>query len=90
MHITYITLIFYITHIQKLIFKAYTNIIKKLIAIFFYSFFPLYIEMTNNYYQKLKEKLQKEVTERYQNLFEEEKERKHQYHRERNKNLSEE
>ena len=29
--------------------------------------------MVNNYYQKHKEKLQKETRERYQNLFEEEK-----------------
>ena len=29
--------------------------------------------MTNNYYQKNKEKLQKEARERYQNLSEEEK-----------------
>ena len=29
--------------------------------------------MVNNYYQKHKERLQKETRERYQNLFEEEK-----------------
>ena len=29
--------------------------------------------MVNNYYQKHKERLQKEARERYQNLFEEEK-----------------
>ena len=44
--------------------------------------------MTNNYYQKQKEKLQKEVRKRYQNPSEEEKEKKCQYHCERNKNLS--
>ena len=43
--------------------------------------------MTNNYYQKQKEKLQKEVRKRYQNPSEEEKEKKCQYHCERNKNL---
>ena len=31
--------------------------------------------MVNNYYQKYKEKLRKEVRERYQNLSEEEKEK---------------
>ena len=58
--------------------------------------------MTNNYYQKHKHRLQKEVRERYQNLFEVEKKKdkerpqkyikiflkkkKRQYHRERMKN----
>ena len=32
--------------------------------------------MTNKYYQKHKEKLGKEALERYQNLFEEEKDKK--------------
>ena len=45
-------------------FKAY----KILFIIFF-----LYIKMTTNYYQINKEKLQKEARERYQNLSEEEK-----------------
>ena len=38
--------------------------------------------MTNNYYRKNKEMLRKEACERYQNLFEEEKEKKPQYARE--------
>ena len=46
--------------------------------------------MVHKYYQKHKEKLQKESRERYQNLSEEEKEKKHQSHLEHNKNLSEE
>ena len=46
--------------------------------------------MPNNYYQKIKEKLQKEARERYQNLSEEEKDKKRQYARERHRNLSEE
>ena len=46
--------------------------------------------MTTNYYQKHIKKLQKEARERYQNLSEEEKQKKGQYHCERNKNLSEE
>ena len=37
--------------------------------------------MVNKYYQRNKEKLQKEARERYQNLSEEEKEKKRQYHR---------
>ena len=39
--------------------------------------------MTNNYYQKNKEKLRKEARERYQNLSEEEKDKKRHYARER-------
>ena len=42
--------------------------------IFFIIFF-LYIKMTNKYYQKHKERLQKEARKKYQNLFEEEKEK---------------
>ena len=43
--------------------------------------------MTNNYYQKNKEKLQKEGSERYQNLSEEEKDKKRQYARKLYRNL---
>ena len=39
---------------------------------------------------KYKEKLQKEAHERYQNLFEEEKEKKGRFHWDRNKKFSEE
>ena len=59
--------------------------------------------MTNNFFQKLKEKLQEEAPKRYQNLSEDkkklrkyqnlaekEKEKKRQYHREPNKDLSDE
>ena len=46
--------------------------------------------MVNNYYQKHKERLRKEARERYQNLSKEEKEKKCQYHGERNKNFSKE
>ena len=35
--------------------------------------------MTNNYFQKNKEKLRKEARERYQNLSEEEKDKEPQY-----------
>ena len=53
--------------------------------------------MSNNYYQKSKEKVRKEekdkkcqyARERYRNLSEEEKEKKRQYGRERYKNLLE-
>ena len=45
--------------------------------------------MVNKYYQKHKEKLQKEENKGYQNLCEEVKEKKRQHHRERNNNLSE-
>ena len=44
--------------------------------------------MFDKYYQKKnKQKLQKEAQERYQNLSGEEKEKKHQYYRDRNENL---
>ena len=45
--------------------------------------------MVNKYYQKHKEKLQKEARERYQNFSEEEKDRKQKMIRDRYKNLSE-
>ena len=35
--------------------------------------------MTSNYYQKNREKLQKEARERYQNLFEKDKKRQYQF-----------
>ena len=41
--------------------------------------------MTNNYYQKDKERLRKKACKKYQNFTEEEKEKKRQYHQERNK-----
>ena len=44
----------------------------------------------DNYYQKHKEKCQKETHGRYQNLSEEKKEKELQYHLECNKNISEE
>ena len=53
-------------------------------------FFFLYIKMVNTYYQKNKEKLQKEARERYQNLSEEEKNKKRKYTRERYQYLTEE
>ena len=46
--------------------------------------------MTNNYYQKHNERILKGARKKYQNLSEEEKEKKLQYHCEHNKNLSEE
>ena len=50
----------HITHILKLIFYK-TNVVY------------IYIKMVYNYYQKNKQKFQKEAHERYQNLSEEEK-----------------
>ena len=46
--------------------------------------------MTQEYYQKHKERLQKEARERYQNLSEEEKEKRRRKARERYENLTEE
>ena len=42
----------------------------------FYNFFFVYIKVVNKYYQKHKENFQKEGRERYENLSEEEKEKK--------------
>ena len=52
---------------KLLMLKSYQKPIKYV----FYNF--LSINMTNNYYQKHKEKLRKEAYERYENLFEEKK-----------------
>ena len=54
----------------KLLFKIYKKTDKSIFIIFF-----LYIKMTNNYYQKNKEKLQKEARDGYQILSEEEKDK---------------
>ena len=47
-----------------------------------------YIKMVNKYYQKTKEKFQKETSERYQNLSEEEKEIRQKMGRDRYENYS--
>ena len=44
--------------------------------------------MTNNYYQKIIERLSKKAREKYQNLSEEEKDKRHQYTCERYRSLS--
>ena len=41
----------------------------------FFCIFFLYIKMTNDYYQKNKERLRKEARKRYQNLSQEENEK---------------
>ena len=70
--ISYITRVIYITHIVKLIFKAYEKTDKT----FFYNLFVLYIKMLTGYYQKNKKRLPKKARERNQNLSEEKKEQK--------------
>ena len=70
-HITYTAHTIHITHILKFIFEAYK-------ILFFYIYFFLYIKI-NKYYRKHKERLQKEARGRYQNLSEEEKEKRYQY-----------
>ena len=55
----------------------------------FINFF-LYIKITNNYYQKHKERLRKEAREKYQNLSEEEKGQRQKEAREGYQNLAEE
>ena len=47
----------------KLIFKGY----KKTVKMFFHNFFQ-YIKMLTGYYLKNKQKLRKEVSERYQEM----------------------
>ena len=60
----------------KFVFKAYKKIL------YFSTFFFLYLKMLTGFYQKNpKESLSKKACERYQNLSEEEKEKKRQYGR---------
>ena len=75
-HIIYIILITCITHIIYIIYitcithNLFFEVYKKK-----FSYFFLYIKMTTNY-QKHKEKLQKKTCKRYQNLSEEEKDKR--------------
>ena len=55
---------------------------------FFYNFF--HKKSIFNYYQKHKERLQREASEKYQNLSEEEKDKRRKKFRERYQNLPEE
>ena len=48
------------------------------------------MKMTNSYYQRHKERLQKEALERYQNVSEKEKEKRRKKDWERYQNLTEE
>ena len=59
------------------------KVLMKKIKKYFFIIFLLYIKMTNNYYQKNKEKLSKKARERNQNLSEGEKHKRRQYARER-------
>ena len=74
-HITYITQIIFITHITyithtiKSIFKAYEKTDRNI----FFQIIFLYIKIPNKYYQRIKERLRKEVRKKYQDLFEGEK-----------------
>ena len=52
--------------------------------------FFVYIKMVNNYYEKHKERLQKEPREWYQNLSEEEKDKRRKKARQRYQNFTEE
>ena len=70
------------SHMVKLIFKAY----KKSDEIFFIIFFLVY-KNVNRILSKNKERLSKKARERYQNLSEE-KNKKRQYAREQYGNLS--
>ena len=86
-HITYITHVIYITriiHITQNLHYSYNshnsynlhNLPTHTIKLNFKAFFFLYIEMVNNYYQKHKDRIQKEASERYQNLSEEKSKKK--------------
>ena len=61
----------------KLIFKVY----KKTDKIFCYNFFPIYKNVNRILSKKNKERLPKKTHERYQNLSEEDKDKKRQYAR---------
>ena len=67
-----------IDHISYIIFQAYEKTVK-----YFLKFFFLYIKMSSKCYQKYNENLQKEATERYQNVSEEEKDKRQKRTRER-------
>ena len=69
----------------QLIFKVH----KKTDKIFFHNFFYIY-KNVNWLLSKKQRKLSKKAPERYQNLYEEEKDKKWQYARERYRNLSKE
>ena len=61
------------------------NLTKKL----FYQFFIyIFIKLTTNYYQKQNEKVEKEAYKRYQNLSEEEKDKKWKKAREKYENIT--
>ena len=80
----------YITNINHNFFKVLKCLKCISDQIFFSKFFSLYIKMPTGYYQKNKERLQKEACERYQNLLKEEKKKKQKYSCERYQNLFEE
>ena len=63
---------------------TYITHTKKKRNVFIISF--LYIKMTNNYYEKNKEKLRKKAPERYQSLSEEEKDKRQKKDQERYQN----
>ena len=63
--------------------------IQKANKIFLIIFF-LYIKMTNNYYQRHKERLRQEAHKRYQNLPEEKKDKRRKKASERYQNFTEE
>ena len=67
-----------IAHISYIIFQAYEKTVK-----YFLKFFFLYIKMSSKCYQKYNENLQKEATERYQNVSEEEKDKRQKRTQER-------
>ena len=90
------THITYLTHILSLIFKAYKKLIK---------FFFQYVKMTNNYYQKQKERSTWKISTSFQsreiqkakksprkisNFYWKKKSKKRQYHCKCNNNFSEE
>ena len=74
-HIIYISHIIYTAHILKFIFKLDNKLFSIKVLV--------YITMVNGYYKKHKERFQKEAHERYQNIFEEEKDKKQKEFRDR-------
>ena len=59
------------------------------IFLFIYIYIKISKDSSTKYFQKSKEKIQKQFLQRYQSLSDEEKSKKGEYSRERYKNLSE-
>ena len=84
----------YMTHTTYIHNSYFKITFLKLIERYFYNlhiyiYIYIYVKLVNKYYQKHKERLQKEARERYQNLSEEEIDKSWKKARERYQNFTE-